>query len=115
MARFSAELSECCGRTAAPLRERQQALGDRMVALEGLCAHALYLLAARSSEVSSCAATLQQLEPIHSRLDETAALLARLRAKVRPARFFCAIGALFLCGEGAREGRRGDAVVRLRT
>ena len=55
---------------ALPICEEQRALAKKMSGVEALCARVLYLMALRSSELTSSASTLRQLAELRARADE---------------------------------------------
>ena len=66
---------------ALPICETQRGIAKKMSAVEGLCARVLYLMALRSTELSTSAATIRELDAISARVFDVNAVLQETLAR----------------------------------
>ena len=66
---------------AAPVCDAQRSIAKKMTNVEALCARVLYLMALRSTELSSSATTLREMDSIGARIRETNAVLQEAIAR----------------------------------
>ena len=64
-------------RAAMPICENQRALAKKMSSVEALCARILYLMALRSTELTSSASTLREMNDLDARVHEVHSVVRR--------------------------------------
>ena len=66
---------------AIPICEEQRALTRKMSSVEALCARVLYLMALRSTELTTSAGTLRELQELHEQAHEMEDRVKELHAR----------------------------------
>ena len=66
---------------ALPICEEQRVLAKKMSGVEALCARVLYLMALRSTELTSSASTLRDIAAVEERMNESQAVLQQCVAR----------------------------------